>query len=106
MIEPSIAAEPLCGSSWPAWKRLVRAVEDLGFAGLYVSDHFVLPGPPFQPSLETIVALTYLADHTERVHIGPLVSPLSVRDPVMLARQAAALDDLSGGRMVLGVGAG
>jgi alkanesulfonate monooxygenase SsuD/methylene tetrahydromethanopterin reductase-like flavin-dependent oxidoreductase (luciferase family) len=52
------------------------------------------------------VALTWLADHTERVRFGPMVSPLSLRDPVMLARQAAALDDLSGGRMVLGLGAG
>src|SRR5258707_7098519 len=40
------------------------------------------------------------------MHFGSLVAPLSMRDPVMLARQAAALDDLSHGRMVLGVGAG
>jgi alkanesulfonate monooxygenase SsuD/methylene tetrahydromethanopterin reductase-like flavin-dependent oxidoreductase (luciferase family) len=53
-----------------------------------------------------IVALTYLADHTRRIHFGPLVAPFSFRDPVMLARQAAVLDDLSAGRMRLGVGAG
>ncbi|MGI8485720.1 MAG: LLM class flavin-dependent oxidoreductase, partial [Thermomicrobiales bacterium] len=57
-------------------------------------------------SLELIVALTYLADHTERVYFGSMVSPVSIRDPVLLARQAAALNDLSGGRMVLGLGAG
>lgn len=53
-----------------------------------------------------IVSLTYLADHTQRLHFGPLVAPVSFRDPVMLARQAAAIDDLSGGRMILGLGAG
>lgn len=53
-----------------------------------------------------IVSLTYAADHTSRVKIGPLVAPLSIRDPVMLARQAATIDDLSGGRFVLGLGAG
>lgn len=106
MVELSVSVEGMFGLTWPAWKRLVGAVEDLGFAGLYLSDHFVLPEPPDCPSLELVVALTYLADHTERVRFGPMVSPLSARDPVMLARQAAALDDLSGGRMVLGVGAG
>ena len=106
MVELSISTEGLFGLTWSAWKRLVRAVEDLGFAGLYLSDHFVLPEPPDQPSLEMVVALTYLADHTERVRFGPMVSPLSFREPVLLARQAAALDDLSDGRMVLGLGAG
>jgi alkanesulfonate monooxygenase SsuD/methylene tetrahydromethanopterin reductase-like flavin-dependent oxidoreductase (luciferase family) len=52
------------------------------------------------------VSLAYLADHTERIKFGSLVAPLSFRDPVMLARQGAALDDLSAGRMILGVGAG
>lgn len=106
MVELSIAAEGVFGLTWPAWKRLVQAAEDLGFAGLYLADHFVPPTPPDYPSLDLIVALTYLADHTRRLRFGPLVAPLSHRHPVHLARQAAALDDLSGGRMVLGVGAG
>ena len=106
MVELSISVEGWFGLTWPDWKRLVRTVEDQGFAGLYLSDHPVMIAPPDYPSLEAIVALTYLADHTERVRFGPMVSPLSIRDPVMLTRQAAALDDLSGGRMVLGVGTG
>jgi alkanesulfonate monooxygenase SsuD/methylene tetrahydromethanopterin reductase-like flavin-dependent oxidoreductase (luciferase family) len=85
---------------------LVEAVERLGFAGLYCTDHFILPEAATVDSLEMIVALTYLADHTQRIHFGPLVAPFSFRDPAMLARQAAVLDDLSGGRMRLGVGAG
>lgn len=106
MVELSISAEGVFGVGWPEWKRLVHTVEDLGFTGLYLSDHFVMIAPPDYPSLELVVALTYLADHTERVRFGPMVSPLSFRDPVMLARQAAAIDALSGGRMVLGLGAG
>jgi alkanesulfonate monooxygenase SsuD/methylene tetrahydromethanopterin reductase-like flavin-dependent oxidoreductase (luciferase family) len=106
MVELSIAVEGVFGLTWPAWKQLVRAVEDRGFAGLYLADHFVPPGPPDYPSLDLIVALVHAADHTDRVRFGSLVAPLSYRDPVMLARQAAALAELSGGRMVLGVGAG
>src|SRR5262245_33095717 len=106
MMELSISIQGLCGLTWPAWKRLVEAVEPLGFAGLFCTDHFTLQDALTVDSLEMIVALTYLADHTRRIHFGPLVAPFSFRDPVMLARQAAVLDDLSGGRMVLGVGAG
>ena len=106
MVGLSISVEGVFGLTWPAWKRLVCRVEDLGFTGLYLSDHFVMIQPPDYPSLEMVTALTWLADHTERVRFGPMVSPLSFRDPVMLARQAAAIDDLSDGRMVLGLGAG
>lgn len=105
-MQVSIACEGWFGLDWPQWKGLVREVERLGFAGLYLSDHILLGAAPPLPSLELIVALTYLADHTERVRFGAMVSPLSTRDPVTLARQAAALDSLSGGRFVLGVGAG
>lgn len=106
MVALSVSVEGVFGLDWPAWKRLVRTVEDRGFTGLYLSDHWVMIGPPDYPSLEVVVALTYVADHTERIRFGPMVSPLSFRDPVLLARQAAALDALSDGRMVLGVGAG
>jgi F420-dependent oxidoreductase-like protein len=94
------------GLNWERWKKIVAAVEDLGFAGLFRSDHFTNAQPPDKDSLELWVSLTYLADHTERIHFGQLVSPVSFRHPAYLARQAAALDDLSGGRMILGMGAG
>lgn len=94
------------GLTWPRWKTIIDEVESLGFAGLFRSDHFTNANPPDKDSLELWVSLTYLADHTERIHFGPLVCPLTFRHPAMIARQAAALDDLSGGRMVLGVGAG
>jgi F420-dependent oxidoreductase-like protein len=106
MVAVSIMIEGQDGLTWPRWKRLVEEVEALGFAGLYRSDHFTNSRPPDKDSLEMIVSLTYLADHTQRITFGPLVAPLSFRHPAMLARQAAALDDLSGGRMTLGLGAG
>ena len=106
MAALSIMIEGQNGLTWPRWKRLVDAVERLGFAGLFRSDHFTNGRPPDIESLEMIVSLAYLADHTQRIHFGPLVAPFSFRDPTLLARQAAALDDLSGGRMILGVGAG
>jgi alkanesulfonate monooxygenase SsuD/methylene tetrahydromethanopterin reductase-like flavin-dependent oxidoreductase (luciferase family) len=106
VIELSVSVEGEFGLTWPRWQRLVRTVEELGFAGLYLADHFLLTDEVNNPSLEMIVALTWLADHTKRVRFGPMVAPLSMRDPVMLARQAVALDDLSEGRMILGLGAG
>src|SRR5713226_8471683 len=106
MVALSIMIEGQMGLTWPHWKRIVSEVEDLGFAGLFRSDHFTNSRPPDKDSLEMVVSRTYLADHTQRIRFGPLVAPLSVRHPTLLARQAAALDDLSGGRMILGVGAG
>lgn len=106
MVALSIMIEGQNGLTWPAWKQLVTEVETLGFAGLFRSDHFTNAQPPDKDSLEMIVSLTYLADHTQRIHFGPLVAPISFRNPVFLARQAAAIDDLSNGRMILGVGAG
>src|SRR5882724_3285878 len=106
MIELSIQIEGQNGLNWPRWKNIVAAVEETGFAALYRSDHFTNPSPPDQDSLEMIVSLAYLADHTQRIQFGPLVAPLSFRDPIFLARQAAAIDDLSNGRLILGIGAG
>jgi F420-dependent oxidoreductase-like protein len=106
MVAISIMIEGQDGLTWPRWKRLVSEVEELGFAGLFRSDHFTNAQPPDKDSLEMVVSLAYLADHTRRIHFGPLVAPLSFRDPTLLARQAAAIDDLSGGRMILGLGAG
>ena len=106
MVAVSIQIEGQNGLTWPYWKRLVTEVEDLGFAGLFRSDHFTNARPPDKDSLEMIVSLAYLADHTKHIHFGPLVSPISFRHPTLLARQALALDDLSTGRMILGLGAG
>ncbi len=105
-MELAIMIEGQNGLNWPRWKRLVPLVEELGFAGLYRSDHFTNARPPDKDSLELWVSLTWLADHTRRIRFGPLVTPFSFRHPALTARMAAAVDDLSGGRLTLGVGAG
>jgi len=94
------------GLNWPRWTNLAQAAEDFGFAGLYRSDHYTNAEPPELDSLELWVSLTWLATHTKRIQFGPLVSPFSFRHPSLTARMAAAVDDLSGGRLQLGLGAG
>ncbi len=105
-MEISIMIEGQNGLNWHRWQRLAAAVEDLGFAGLYRSDHYTNANPPDLDSLELWVSLTWLATHTRRIAFGPLVSPVSFRHPTLTARMAAAVDDLSGGRLTLGLGAG
>lgn len=105
-MDISIMIEGQDGLTWARWQRLAAAVEQLGFAGLFRSDHFTNSEPPNKDSLEMVVSLAYLANSTQRIHFGPCVAPVSFRDPIMFARQALALDDLSHGRMILGVGAG
>src|SRR5579859_6669129 len=105
-MDIAIMIEGQMGLNWARWKQVTAAVEQLGFQGLFRSDHFTNPEPPDGDSLELLVSLTYLADHSSTIHFGPLVAPISFREPVMLARQAAAIDDLSGGRLILGLGAG
>ncbi len=105
-MDIALMVEGQNGLNWKRWKNIVRAAEDLGFAGLYRSDHYTNAAPPDKDSLELWVSLTWLADHTTRLEFGPLVSPVSFRHPAMTARMAAAVDDLSGGRLTLGVGAG
>lgn len=106
MIEVAIMLEGQNGLNWERWQRWGTAVEDLGFVGLYRSDHYTNANPPDMDSLELWVSLTWLASHTSRIEFGPLVSPVSFRQPTMTARMASAVDDLSNGRLILGVGAG
>ncbi|MEZ4713734.1 MAG: LLM class flavin-dependent oxidoreductase [Caldilineaceae bacterium] len=110
MTAISISLSGVTGVDWPRWQRLATEVEALGFAGLYRYDHFAAPTPPQgtpeRDNLDLIASLTWLASHTKRIHFGPLVAPFSIHEPHLLVRQATAIDDLSGGRFVLGVGAG
>lgn len=105
-MDIAIMLEGQNGLNWPRFQRIAHTVEDLGFAGLYRSDHFTNVEPPDIDSLELWVSLTWLAGHTRRIEFGPMVSPVSFRHPVFTARIAKDVDDLSGGRLTLGVGAG
>lgn len=105
-MEIALMVEGQDGLTWARWQRIALATESLGFAGLYRSDHYTNANPPDKDSLELWVSLTWLASHTRRIEFGPLVSPVSFRHPTMTARMATAVDDLSGGRLHLGLGAG
>jgi len=106
MIEVAVMLEGQNGLNWPRFQRIAQAVEDLGFVGLYRSDHYTNANPPDKDSLELWVSLTWLASHTERIEFGSMVSPVSFRQPTMTVRMASAVDDLSNGRLHLGLGAG
>jgi F420-dependent oxidoreductase-like protein len=105
-MEVAIMLEGQNGLNWPRFQRIARAVDDLGFVGLFRSDHFTNAEAPDIDSLELWVSLTWLASHTKNIEFGPMVSPVSFRNPVFTARMGKDVDDLSGGRLVLGVGAG
>ena len=102
----SLMIEGAFGLDWPRWQRLVRAAEDMGFDGLYRSDHFMDGTDSHRDALEAYISLAWAADHTERIELGTLVSPVSFRDPRILAWQAAAVNDLAKGRLRLGLGTG
>lgn len=106
MLEIAIMIEGQNGLNWPRWQKIVRLVEELGFVGLHRSDHFTNANAPDSDSLELWTSLTWLACNTNRIEFGPLVTPFSFRHPAFTARIASAVDDLSGGRLTLGLGAG
>src|SRR4051794_224003 len=105
MVALSVQIEIGGGLSWERWKRIVPLVDRLGYRGLYICDHYYA-GDGYPDSIEINLAFTYLATQSQRLEFGSLVAPVSFRDPRFLIRQAMHLDNLSGGRMVLGVGAG
>ena len=106
MLEIAVMIEGQNGLTWPRWQAIAQLVEETGFVGLFRSDHFTNREPPDIDSLELWTSLTWLASHTKRIEFGPLVTPFSFRHPVHTARLASAVDDLSNGRLVLGLGAG
>jgi F420-dependent oxidoreductase-like protein len=106
-IQLAVMIEGQEGLTWDRWQALARTVEGAGYAALFRSDHLTgLFGDPTRPSLDTWASLTWLAGHTERIRFGPLVCPLTFYHPALLAKRAAAVAELSGGRLDLGIGAG
>ena len=90
---------PKCASG-PDLTEQARKAEALGFSSFFVPDHFV------DHDLAPTVALAHVAAVTERLRVGPLVLGNDYKHPVVLAREMATLDLLSGGRLELGIGAG
>lgn len=88
---------------------LARAAEELGFGSVWTSEHLVVPAALFDPfgdTLDSLTTLAYVAAATERLRLGTSVLILPLHEPVLLAKQAATLHVLSGGRLQLGVGVG
>ncbi len=106
MTAIGLMIEGQAGLTWERWRRILEVAEELDFQCVFRSDHFTDPQPPDRESLEAWVSLTYAATHTERIEFGTLVSPITFRHPSMLARMAAAVDDLSDGRLIVGMGVG
>jgi F420-dependent oxidoreductase-like protein len=94
---------------FPTVMAQAREAEESGFDALFVMDHFYqLPGigSPDQPMLESYAALSALATATSRIQLSALVTGNTYRHPTLLAKAATTLDVVSGGRAVLGIGAG
>ncbi len=85
--------------------RLAAEAEEAGWDGVFVWDH-VLWRPPVQQLADPWMALAAMATTTSRIRLGPMVTPLARRRPTKVARETATLDQLSGGRLTLGVGLG
>src|SRR5262245_19612304 len=91
-----------------------RQAEAAGFDSVWAGEHVVLPDPqappspmkPDDPALDSLLALTWAAAHTTTIRLATGIVILPQRNPVVLAKQVATLDVLSGGRVMLGVGAG
>jgi probable F420-dependent oxidoreductase len=94
--------------------RVAKAAEDAGYDSLWTGEHVVLPDPQVPPSpvppegrmLDPAVALTWAAAHTSRVKLGTGIIILPQRNPLVLAKELASLDVLSGGRLLFGIGVG
>ncbi|HJX08549.1 MAG TPA: LLM class flavin-dependent oxidoreductase [Actinomycetota bacterium] len=93
---------------WPEYVAMARAAEAVGFDSIWIGDHYLYRGDgrPERGPWEAWTMLAALAAVTERVRLGPLVACLAFHEPAVLAKMAASIDEISGGRLVLGVGAG
>ena len=93
---------------WPELIEMARTAERVGFDTLWLGDHLLydLPGGEVRGPWEVWTSLAALAAVTERIELGPLDASLGFHEPAMLAKQAATVDAISGGRLILGVGAG
>jgi len=94
------------GVTWEDWVALAEACEANGVEALFRSDHYVSGFDESRPVLDAWTTIAGLAARTSKLELGTLVSPVTFRHPAVLARAAATSDEISGGRVTLGIGAG
>ncbi|MDQ3307126.1 MAG: LLM class flavin-dependent oxidoreductase, partial [Actinomycetota bacterium] len=94
--------------SWPEYRDMARAAEEVGFDSIWIGDHLLYrdDGRDERGPWDAWSLLSALAAVTDRVRLGPLVACTAFCPPGLLARRAAAIQEISGGRFVLGLGAG
>ena len=106
-MDLGIQIEPQFGFSYDDVLAIGRAGEQAGFTRLWLSDHLFLNADAVRTDcLEAWTALAALARDLKTIRIGPMVSCQSYRNPALLAKMAAGIDQLSGGRVEFGIGAG
>jgi len=94
------------GTTWADYARNIQAVEDLGFGSVWTFDHLLpFAGPDDRPCFETLTTLAAMAVLTSRARIGALVNGVLYRPPSVLAKAAAQVDEMSGGRLDFSLGA-
>jgi F420-dependent oxidoreductase-like protein len=111
MLEPQmrfvLMIEPQQGLSYEDQLAIARHAETAGFDALYRSDHYEsFPGPAGRPTTDAWAVIAGLARDTERIRLGALVSPVTYRLPGNLAKIVTTIDDMSGGRIDVALGAG
>jgi len=95
------------GVTWPQWLAIAETAERLGFDALFTSDHYLSDVDVPEPgSNDAWTLLAALATRTQRLRLGTMVSPVTYRLPTVLAKAATTVDRISGGRVILGMGAG
>ena len=94
-------------ASWAQLRDLAHVVEEVGLDSIWLGDHLLYDlADGRQGPWECWSMLAALAAVTERVQLGPFVAALPFHNPAILAKKAATVDEISGGRLVFGVGAG
>ncbi|MGQ0849876.1 MAG: LLM class flavin-dependent oxidoreductase [Actinomycetota bacterium] len=102
----AMMTEPQLGGTYDDLLFAARAVEDAGLAGFARSDHYYWSRQPGAEATEALTTLATLARDTSKVRLGVLVSPITFHHPAGLAKAAATIDQMSGGRLDFGLGTG